>query len=362
MARRKSLKQKTATSSSSNPTLAPSNFHLRLQTLEQEHQWLLKQISRKQTELKNFLERMRSLATEIMQQGEPFYQQLIELDREIHSLFDEIFATRKFGKQSLRDIRGVYRNLQMAGIISPKINKHEELEDFLHNLKEEFFDEDIAAEFKKNYSHQPFEESFPTEAEPSEKSTESKHIRQTFLRLASIFHPDKVSDTDTQMYHNEIMKEVNRAYNEGDIAKLLEIERQHSSGNSIAIDNSSLSNIEQLCQRKEADNQILKTQYENIKQELREIRHTPEGQAVKEFRAAVKQGLDPIGEMLQEIKAQVEEIAEIRDFVRDFKDKKLTIKRFLQGPSVMEPDFPEDLEDIIEQIMGEAITVIRVSK
>ncbi|MGF1540998.1 MAG: molecular chaperone DnaJ [Pleurocapsa sp.] len=359
MARQKSFKQQTPTPSSLNPTLAPSNFHLRLQALEKEHQWLLKQISRKQTELQNFLEQMRSLAAKIMQQGEPFYQQLIELDREIHHLFATIFATRKFGKQSLKNIRGIYRNLQMTGIISPKIEQHEELEDLFDNLKEEFFEEDTA-EFQAHHRHRPFEESFPTQAEAAQRSAESKHIRQTFLHLASIFHPDKVTDTDVQMYHNEIMKEVNRAYNEGDIAKLLEIQRQHSIGNTIAIDNSSLSNIEKLCQRKEADNQILKTQYENLKQELREIRHTPEGQAVKEFRFAVRQGLDPIGEMLTEIKAQVEEIAEIRDFVRDFKDKKLTIKRFLQGPSGMNPDLPEDLDDIIEQIMGEMITVIRL--
>jgi hypothetical protein len=349
MARQKSVKQ-TSNPAPNKPTLAPSNFHLRLQALEKEHQWLLKQIGRKQTELKNFLEQMRSLATKILQRGEPFYKQLIELDREIHSLFAEIFATRKFGKQSLKDIRGIYRNLQMTGTISPKMNEGEEFGDFFDNSNEEFFEEDTA-EFQDSYR----------ESGSSEKSTESKHIRQTFLRLASIFHPDRVSDTDARMHHNEIMKEVNRAYNEGDIARLLEIERQHSSGDSVAIASSD-SNIEKLCKRKEADNQILKIQYENLKQELREVRYTPEGQAVSDFRSALRQGLDPIGEMLQEIKTQVEEIVEIRDFVRDFKDKKLTIKRFLQGPSGMNAELLEDLDDIdiIEQIMAGKITVIRL--
>ena len=360
MARQKTRNPKIKPLSSSNPVLAHSNFHLRLQSLEEEHQWLLKQIRRKQTELKNLLEQMRSLATEVIQKGEQFYKQLVDLDREIHALFEEIFTTRKFGKQSQKSIQGIYRNLQMMGIISPKIDKNDELEDLFNEFKEEFFDEDAEAEFNGNHHHPPFEESSPPDAESLGKSPESRHIRQTFLRLASIFHPDKVTDTKTQMLHNEIMKELNRAYNEGDIARLLEIERQHSLGDSIAIESSSLSNIEKQCLRKEADNQLLKTQYENLKRELRSIRNTPEGQMAKEFRAAVRQGLDPVGEMLAEIEAQVKEIIEIRDFVRDFKDKKMTIKRFLQGPSGMNPEEMEDMEDIIEQMMGEMITVVRL--
>lgn len=359
MARQKSRNQKTKSLTSPTTKLGLSNFHLRLETLEEEHQWLLRQIGRKQTELQNFLDQMRSLATDILQQGEPFYKQLIDLDREIHALFEEIFTTRKFGKQSLKSIQGIYRNLQMMGIISPKSRENDEIDDFLSDLGEEFFD-DAETEFNSNHHHRSFDEAAHPNAESLGKSTDSQHIRQTFLRLASIFHPDKAIDTDAQSYHNEVMKEVNRAYNEGDIAKLLEIERQHSSGDYVAIENSSLSNIEKQCQRKEADNQLLKTQYENLKRELRSIRNTPEGRTVKEFRAAVRQGFDPVKEMLAEIEEQVQEIVEIRDFVRDFKDKKITIKRFLQGPSEREPDFPEDLDDILEQMIGEMITVVRL--
>jgi hypothetical protein len=41
--------------------LALSSFHARFEQLEEDRQWLLKQIKRKQTELRNFLEQMRSL-------------------------------------------------------------------------------------------------------------------------------------------------------------------------------------------------------------------------------------------------------------------------------------------------------------
>ncbi len=53
--------------SASTSSLGLSSFHERHRILEEKHQWLLKQIKRKRTELKNFLDQMRSLATEIFQ-------------------------------------------------------------------------------------------------------------------------------------------------------------------------------------------------------------------------------------------------------------------------------------------------------
>ncbi|MFM6476490.1 MAG: molecular chaperone DnaJ, partial [Dolichospermum sp.] len=87
---------------------------------------------------------------------------------------------------------------------------------------------------------------------------------QTFLRLAEIFHPDKVKDNETQMTHTEIMKEINKAYQEGDLARLLEIERQYEVGE--AIDNNSEDDLSRRCKNIEQHNQILKTQYEKLKQ------------------------------------------------------------------------------------------------
>lgn len=355
MARQKS-QQKPTESLSSEATLALSDFHLRLESLDRDHQWLLRQIRRKQTEFKNFVDQMQSLAQEIMQQGEPFYKQLIDLDREIHGLFDEIFATRKFGKQSLKSIKGIYRNLQMMGIISPRMDAEEQFTNPFEDMREEFFDRQ--EEFNAQQQASSSGESAANVSESLEKSSESRHIRQTFLRLAAIFHPDKVRDTDTQLHHNEIMKEVNRAYNEGDIARLLEIEQQHQSG-SVIVDTESLSEIEKQCQKREIENQLLKTQYENLKRELRSLRNSPEGATVREFRACKKQGLDPIQEMLSEIEDQVAEISEIRDFVRDFRYKKITIKRFLAGPSGMDSDYPDELDEILEQMAGELLAVIR---
>ncbi|NJL83147.1 MAG: hypothetical protein HC890_09665, partial [Chloroflexaceae bacterium] len=105
-------------------SLALSSLHQRLNVLREEHQWLLKQIQRKRTELSNFLEQMRAVGTEIFHRGAPVFSQFVTLDREIHELFAEILS-RKFGKQTRKKIVGIYQSLQMTGLISPK----QELED-----------------------------------------------------------------------------------------------------------------------------------------------------------------------------------------------------------------------------------------
>lgn len=108
--------------SASSTPLALSQLHIRLEFLEKEHQSLLKQIKRKRTELKNFVEQMRSFGAEFFTKATPLFQRMAELDREIHTLFDEIFTTRKLGKQTLKNIEAVYWNLQVAGVISVNPN------------------------------------------------------------------------------------------------------------------------------------------------------------------------------------------------------------------------------------------------
>ncbi|MBD2165240.1 J domain-containing protein [Calothrix membranacea FACHB-236] len=336
--------------------LALSELHIYLDALEKEHQSLLKQIKRKRTELKNFVERMRSLATEIFHRATPKLQQMTDIDREIHALFDEIFTKRKLGKQTLKNIKLVYRNLQLAGVISPKIEtklEDTELDELFENLRQDVdFDEESAESHDQHRARQS--EWGDTSAT---RKDESRKIRQTFLKLAEIFHPDKVTDSETQMYHTEIMKEINKAYQEGDLARLLEIEKQHELGE--AIDNNSEDDLTRRCKTLEQQNQILKNQYEDLKRELRQAKHTPEGAMVKDHRKAAKAGMDSISYMLDEIEAQMNIVTEIRDFVKDFKEQKITIQDFLNGPGILHDLNQEIMADILEQMLSELHGVVR---
>ena len=312
-------------------SLALSSFHIRLETLEKEHQWLLKQIKKKRTEQQNFLEQMRAVATEIHSRCTPCFQKMASLDEEIHSLFDEILTARKLGKQTKKNIEQVYRSLQVAGIISVKLSSIQ------NDLSEDFFEAEEEDDFsdsnnQNTNSYQDSEQGYQ-ETQPDFSSANrakgSKKIRQTFLRLAEIFHPDKVKDSDIQMHHTEIMKEINKAYQEGDLAKLLEIERLHQVEESFSIN--SEDDLTRQCNKLEQHNEFLKTQYENLKSELRLAKNTNEGQMVSGYRKAVKEGIDPVSQTVEQLESEIEVTSSICNFVKDFRDKKITIKQFLGG-------------------------------
>jgi hypothetical protein len=292
---------------------------------------------------------MRSLATEVFQKATPSFTKMSELDKEIHNMFAEIFANRKFGKQTEKKVKAVYLNLQMAGIISPKFDVEDadqELDDMFGNFQEE---PDFSQE-RNSYHHYRQTQEDP-ESPFGTRTDESRKIRQTFLRLAEIFHPDKVKDSETQINHTEIMKEINKAYQEGDLARLLEIEQKHKVGE--YIDNNSEDDLTRKCKTLEQQNEILLTQYENLKRELRLVKTTPEGAMVSDSRKATKVGIDPIAKMVESIEVQINLVSEIRDFVERFKNQKITIKEFLNGPESLYSLKQEMMEDLLEQMLSE---------
>ncbi|MDY7012941.1 MAG: J domain-containing protein [Cyanobacteriota bacterium] len=345
----KTSKTTSQTSETSAP-LALSQLHLRLDALDKEHQRLLKQIKKKRTELKNFVEQMRSLATEVFHQGISSLEKMADIDREIHALFDEILTKRKFGQQTRKKIEAIYANLQSSGIVSPQRrarNDNDELDELFESEEEDdFFSfRDENARQKREQQKREFRD---VETPSAPRTEESRKIRQTFLRLAEIFHPDRVTDSETQKHHTEIMKEINKAYKEGDLARLIELEQKHEVGETIDTQNED--EVTRRCKRLEQQNELLKRQYENLKEELRQVKRTPEGEMVSDYRKKTKQGIDPIAEMLEEVEEQVQVISEVRDFVRDFSQKKLTIKDFLKGPPVLHRIVQDVMEDMFDEI------------
>ena len=340
-------KQSVAKVNTSESSLAFSELHIRLEALEEEHKSILKKIKKKQTEIKNFVEQMRSVASQMFEKVSPIMQNMAEIDEEIHQLFAEIFTTRKLGLNSRITIEEIYVNLQDMGFISSKIDNIDEdteLDEMFENFPNET---EFANQNQQKYTSQ----NQPHETASAEKSETSRKIRKTFLKLAEIFHPDKVTDNETQMRHNEIMKEINKAYQEGDIAKLLEIEKQYKLGEEIDINDQS-DDLTRKCDRLQEKNNILQDQYENLKRELRQVKNTPEGAIVADYRKAVKQGNDFFAEMIQQVEFQKKCVEEVRDFVKDFRNKKITIKKFVKGPEFLNLK-QKIMEDMMAEMMQE---------
>ncbi len=131
----------------------------------------------------------------------------------------------------------------------------------------------------------------------------------------------------------------------------MEIERQHRQGE--LIESNSQDNLSQKCRRLEEENELLKTQYEGVKQELRLLNNSAEGVMVSDYRKTVRTGIDPIGQMLSQVKAEVQALAEIPDFVKDFHEQKMAIKEFVCALAILGQMSQEIMEDLLEQMLEE---------
>ncbi|MEO1298892.1 MAG: J domain-containing protein, partial [Cyanobacteria bacterium J06636_16] len=237
MARRK-MPQSPATEG----TLASTARHQKLLTLQEERQWLLRQIRRKRTELDNFMAQMQDLVRELFQQGADLFTQLRDIDTEIHALFEELLTQRKMGQRSRQKVRSLYQSLQLQGVISfQPLSGSTESDDFFADFSGEASTD--GSPFESEESFFGFSNSSSTHAEvppqspasESASSPQDRTFRQTFLRLAAIYHPDRAEDEDTQRQNTEVMKAINKAYKSGDFALLLELEQQQNQGD-VALD------------------------------------------------------------------------------------------------------------------------------
>ena len=325
-------------------TLAISDLRIRLEFLEQDNQKLIGKIEKKRTELNNLIDRIRELAVEVSQRSAPLLQQLMELDSKMHAAFAEIFNGRKLGKQTRKQVEAIYANLQASGLIT----LHREPEE--HRRSGSFrSDDDTTDESDWGWNEQQLPSNFGDDS-PKLDRDELKKIRQIFLRLAEVFHPDKVSNPDTQRYHTEVMQEINQAYQSGDLAKLLAIEKKHQMGE--IIDRNNENDLARQCTRIEQENEFLKNQFDQLKLELRLSKNTPQGAMVTEYRKLSKAGYDPIGEAISQTESQVKAISEVYAFVLDFRDRRITIKDFMKGPDSFHDMQEMSDEDLFFEMMG----------
>lgn len=321
-------------------SLAPSSYHQQFENLNEQRQWFLKQIQRKKTELQNVLNQIHDIRTEMLQRGASIHEEWKAVDKEMHQYFQNILSIQDIAQKSLEDLRKLYCQLQLSGLLSPQVSEKELFQTLIRDQfgslddeTAEMFQELFAKEFEENSdraNQTPPHASEASESEDTDQPDNSHQIRQTFIRLAEVFHPDKVNDNEVQQHYSEIMKEVNSAYQQRDLARLLELERKYEAGEKIVAESSSTSELQRQCQQLEQDNILLQQQYEDLKAELRQIRRTEEGKAVKEYRRAQRNNLDFIGEILEEEQFHVNTLEELRDCVKKLRDRKMSVRKFFR--------------------------------
>lgn len=336
-------RKKVAVATKVAPTetgLGVSDLRLRLVGLEETNEKLLKHISRKRREIDKFMATIQEIQQKMMADVSPVMMKMQETDGDIHRIFQKIFATRKMGKQTARMVKEVYMLLQISNTITFNPDSLDEEEREAFNPFTNGDDDEEEPEDFRGFGKKRPEEGHARQNDREE----TRQLRQTFLRLATVFHPDKVDEVHREEYA-EIMKEVNLAYQRGDLARLLAIEKQHELG--VTIDRSNADDLTLRCQQLEHENQLLQEQKTALNGELRQMKSSTAGLGLGDYNQLKKMGIHPIDTMVQQAQDELADVINLRDFVQSFLDKKITVAEFSRGPQRDEYFEEEDFDDFI---------------
>lgn len=301
----------------------------RLTALLEQHGAILKRLNLKRRELERFNEESEGVRAQLAEYFAPIAEQTQSLDDEIHALFEKILKSPKRSKRRAREIEELYLDLQALGTISPRSEPD---------------DADAQNPFAEDPGgYEGESEAPPTEAAPAESARDphrgrggdKRNFRALFLKLAAELHPDKVQDNHEKERRTELMKELNRAYRDGDIARILEIESTLSIASSEGSGLSSEDESERRCRVLESQNELLATQYKELLDDLLEARRSMVGEAVIEVRRnRRKRAANPYRTLIEPMEEFLEFLGGVRDHVESFVQNKISLEEFLDGPEM----------------------------
>jgi hypothetical protein len=295
---------------------APSSLSIaepsqRVTALRRERDRLLKQIAAKKKELSRARAKTSDALGRMGERMGPLLAQRRDLEEEVHACFAQLLSA-KGSRRQRASILLMYESLQAGGFIGYRAVSPETT-DFA-------FDDDPPERSGGGYSA----------PQPGQAPT----LRSLFKRLTVALHPDRVQHDDEKARRTQLMKEVTRAYEQGDLARLLELERLWcSAGAEVSAPDRETELIAAL----ERTVRELKAQLRSVLDELRALRRSDEFHAAKGFRQAQDAGVDPLVEVLEETETVVQVLREVRDLALAFSAGKIAFAEFFAGPPSVRP-------------------------
>jgi hypothetical protein len=309
----------------------------RLEALQQEHERLLRDITKKRA-TREVVEReardaASALAAKVIPLREAYAATLIELQAIFKALLGE---NSHLNKRDKARVRRLYARL---------------LPDL---ARERDDDEPRGAPDDADSQHAPpwgrasaddESEAGYSATKPSEKNTGL--LRSLFRKLAVALHPDKVQDEKERATLTSVMKEVTRAYESGDVARLVEIERKWLARTVVPEQPADVaSRITELL----AANKELRRQLRALTAELKELKQSSVGFSPARGRGGRAGAVrSEVEEMVAHIERELAELRAVRDFAQRFADGDIDTAEFLLGPEL------EDADDPFEQMLAEVL-------
>ena len=320
---------------------------LRLRAAIDEHDKLRAKVARRRSDLDLLEAGIRSAVTQVASRMAPLAEEGQRLDREVHAMFETLLGA-KHPPRARKQIRRIYSELQETGAISSRDDLG-----------------DLAPDGSEPFEEMPFGSGFDdstfTPPQSAPKQQDRGALRDLYRRLVEALHPDKVQDEADKAHRTEVMKDITIAFRESDFARLVEIERTWASA-PVPVDS------EHDAERRHAAlveaNLELRKQLRALDRQLRVLRRSPEAQLARGVKGHGQSGRDTgAAGMVEAAENGLNELRELHAFVAAFRDGKMSLADFLEGPTPGDDAFDEvDLEEALAALMGFAKEVAGMNR
>jgi len=326
----------------------------RLLGLLRQHERLLGDVRRKRNAFQRAQEEVERVAAEVNRRLDPVFEESRRIDAELHALFGELLQGGRLAKRARRAVARFYAELRRRGVLSKGPGgaaasaPDDPSPDFEDDHPDDGDRNGAAGGPRSSRPRGAATADVPAAAPPSANPT----LRGLFLRLARALHPDRVQDAREQAARTETMKEINRAYREGDVARLAELERLVTAKGGFAGANGKRGagepgpdlgqagddvdgqGVDARCAALEQTNQALRDQLNMLRRDLRALRESGMGRLatdIEHHRARGAKG-DPFAEVEADAADEAQRYRAFRDHVRAFRDGSIALEDLLMGP------------------------------
>lgn len=306
----------------------------KLETLEKEHERLLGEIRKKKLARDASESAAQEMAHALQARLRPLREAMVTAASELHAIFKSLL-----GQESLLNRRDKARVRRVYGHLTQE--QDQEAADSPGSARTAGAPHGGDAR-RRRPANEPAEAGYTA---PKPQNGGSCLVRTLFRKLALALHPDKVQDSGERATLTAVMKEVTRAYELGDIARLVELERSWLAAVVPSEPEEDLAR--RTAQLLEA-NQQLRQQLRGLSAECKALRDSVAG-SLGLRGGKPRSSCDWTSELLlAELERELGEVRALRDLARNFRDGEIDLSEFLVGPAWAEDEL-ERAERLFEE-------------
>ncbi len=285
----------------------------------------MREVQKKQRQLEQVGQQGREAADQAVARMAPIVVRQAALAQQLAALFEELLQNPRLSVRARRQVERLRRSLEQQGLLEPRFDTSPDEDDEANEEREGApfgrrppEDEQWQQPPRSSGKHTTSGGAAPEVAGAKQAGQQRRSLRDIFRSLARAIHPDRARQDDERARRTEVMKQVTRAYEDGDLARLVELESAWQGEQAL----SDSGDPELRCQELERLNRELLKQLREVTRQLRDAKRE-----LSEISLTY-----PSAELVELATLELDDVEGICELLRRVRDGKISISDLMDGP------------------------------